>query len=127
SETADPMALRELADFTVRPQLLAVPGVSQVIPIGGEVRQYRVIPDPQRMAALDIGFQAIEDAIRAFGANTGGGFVDQKTREFLIRNIGRSVRIEDLQSLAVVYREGQVVTLDQVAKVDFAARTKRGD
>lgn len=126
-ETAGPMALRELADFTVRPQLLAVPGVSQVIPIGGQVRQYRVVPDPQRMAALDIGFNAIEEAIRAFGANTGGGFVDQKTREYLIRNIGRSARIEDLQKLVVAYREGQVVTLDQVAKVDFAARTKRGD
>ena len=127
SETTDPMTLREIADFTVRPQLLTVPGVSQVIPIGGEVRQYRVIPDPRRMAALDIGFSAIEDAIRAFGANTGGGFVDQQTREYLIRNIGRSARIEDLRNLVVAYREGQVVALSQVADVDFAARTKRGD
>lgn len=126
-EAVDPMTLRELADFTIRPQLLTVSGVSQVIPIGGEVRQYRVIPDPQRMAALDITFQAIEDAIRSFGANTGGGFVDQKTREYLIRNIGRSARIEDLQNLVVAYRNGQVVTLGQVANVDFAARTKRGD
>ena len=89
SDTTDPMTLREIADFTVRPQLLTVPGVSQVIPIGGQVRQYRVIPDPRRMAALDIGFAAIEEAIRAFGANTGGGFVDQQTREYLIQ-IGRA-------------------------------------
>src|SRR5690606_32582798 len=61
------------------------------------------------------------------GVNTGGGFVDQKTREFLIRNIGRSTRIEDLRNLVVAYRDGQVVTLSQVADVDFAARTKRGD
>lgn len=122
-----PMTLRELADFTVRPQLLTISGVSQVIPIGGEVRQYRVIPDPRRMAVLDISFSAIEEAIRAFGANTGGGFVDQKTREYLIRNIGRSARIEDLKNLVVAYRDGQVVALDQVAKVDFAPRTKRGD
>ncbi len=127
SESVDPMALRELADFTVRPQLLTVPGVSQVIPIGGEVRQYRVIPDPRRMAGLDISFAAIQEAIKAFGVNTGGGFVDQRTREFLIRNIGRSTRIEDLRELAVAYRDGQAVTLSQVADVDFAARTKRGD
>lgn len=127
SETADPMTLREIADFTVRPQLLTVPGVSQVIPIGGAVRQYRVVPDPRRMAGLDIGFAAIEAAIRAFGVNTGGGFVDQKTREFLIRNIGRSSRIEDLRNLVVAYRGGQVVTLSQVADVDFAHRPKRGD
>lgn len=127
SETADPMVLRELADFTVRPQLLTVPGVSQVIPIGGEVRQYRVIPDPRRMAALDIGFEAIEKAIKQFGNNTGGGFVDLKAREYLIRNIGRTTRIEDLQTLVVAYRDGQVISLNHVANVDFAARTKRGD
>jgi HME family heavy-metal exporter len=127
SGAADPMMLREIADFTVRPQLLTVPGVSQVIPIGGEVRQYRVVPDPRRMAGLDIGFDAIEKAIKSFGVNTGGGFVEQKTREFLIRNIGRSSRIEDLRNLVVVYRNGQAVTLSQVAGVDFAARAKRGD
>ncbi len=121
------MRLREIADFTVRPQLLTVPGVSQVIPIGGEVRQYRVVPDPRRMTGLDIGVEAVEQAIKSFGANTGGGFVDQKTREFLIRNIGRSSKIEDLRNLVVAYRNGQVVTLSQVADVDFAARTKRGD
>ncbi|MGE3230001.1 MAG: efflux RND transporter permease subunit [Hyphomicrobium sp.] len=127
SDTADAMTLREIGDFTVRPQILTVPGVSQVIPIGGEVRQYRVIPDPRRMAGLDISFEAIEQAIKSFGVNTGGGFVDQKTREFLIRNIGRSTRIEDLRSLVVAFRDGQAVTLAQVADVDFAARTKRGD
>lgn len=127
STTADPMTLRELADFTVRPQLLTVPGVSQVIPIGGEVRQYRVIPDPRRMAAVDISFEAIEKAIQQFGGNTGGGFVDLKAREFLIRNIGRTTKIEDLQNLVVAYRDGRVISLSQVAKVDFAARTKRGD
>ena len=127
SDKVDPMTLRELADFTVRPQLLTVPGVSQVIPIGGQVRQYRVVPDPRRMAGLDISFDAIQEAIKAFGVNTGGGFVDQRTREFLIRNIGRSTRIEDLRNLVVAYRSGQPVTLSQVGTVDFAARAKRGD
>jgi len=127
SDTVDPMTLREIADFTVRPQILTVPGVSQVIPIGGEVRQYRVIPDPRRMAGLDISFEALEQAIKSFGVNTGGGFVDQKAREFLIRNIGRSTSIENLRNLVVAYREQQPIVLSQVADVDFAARTKRGD
>lgn len=126
-ETADPMVLRELADFTVRPQLLTVPGVSQVIPIGGDVRQYRIIPDPRRMASLDVSFEAIEKAIQQFGANTGGGFVDQKAREYLIRNIARTTKIDDLKHLVVAFREGQSIFLSQVADVDFAARTKRGD
>jgi HME family heavy-metal exporter len=127
SETVAPMTLRELADFTVRPQLLTVAGVSQVIPIGGEVRQYRVIPDTRKMAALNITFEAVERAIQKFGANTGGGFVDLKAREYLIRNIARTTKIEDLKNLVVSYRDGQVISLNQVADVDFAARTKRGD
>jgi CzcA family heavy metal efflux pump len=127
STTTNPMVLRELADFTVRPQLLTVPGVSQIIPIGGEVRQYRVIPDPRRMASLGISFEAIEKAITQFGTNTGGGFVDLKAREYLIRNIARTTRIEDLRSLVVTYRDGQVISLNQVADVDFAARPKRGE
>jgi HME family heavy-metal exporter len=127
STTVDPMTLRELADFTVRPRLLTVPGVAQVIPIGGEVRQYRVVPDPRRMASLDVNFEVIENAIKQFGANTGGGFVDLKAREVLIRNIGRTTKIDDLRNLVVAYRDGHVVSLGQVADVDFAARTKRGD
>ena len=60
-----PMELRELADFVVRPQLLTVPGVAQVIPIGGEVRQYRVMPDLAPMASLDISFDADREGAQA--------------------------------------------------------------
>ena len=54
-------------------------------------------------------------------------FGRQQAREFLIRNIGRTTKIEHLQNLVVAYRKGQPVVLSQVAEVDFAARTKRGD
>ena len=127
SEAVDAMTLRELADFTVRPQVLTVGGVSQVIPIGGEVRQYRVIPDPRLLAALDLDSAAVESAIEKFGGNTGGGFVDHSAREYLIRNIGRTTSLEHLKNLVVAYRDGQAITLDKVATVDFAARFKRGD
>ncbi|HML92988.1 efflux RND transporter permease subunit [Methyloceanibacter sp.] len=127
SETADAMTLRELADFTVRPQLLTVSGVSQVIPIGGEVRQYRVVPDPGRMVTLDISLEDIESAISHFGTSTGGGFVNLQAREYLIRNIGRTTKIENLRNLVVAHRDGQVITLQQVAEVGFAPRPKRGE
>ncbi len=127
AETTPPMQLREIADFIIRPQLLTIPGVAQVIPIGGEVRQYRVIPDLRRMAALDIGVETLEAALKAFGANTGGGFIDQNAREFLIRNIGRSSRIEDLRNTPVAWRGAEPILLSSIAGVEFAARTKRGD
>ena len=122
-----PMQVRELADFTVRPRLLAIPGVAQVIPIGGEVRQYQVMPNVAQMARLDVSLDDLERTVKQFGANTGGGFVDQNRAEYVVRNIGRTTRIEDLRSLVVTMRDGQAILLGQVATVDYAARFKRGD
>jgi HME family heavy-metal exporter len=121
------MDVREIADFVIRPQLLTIPGVAQVIPMGGEVRQYRVTPNLVAMQALDITADAIETAMKRFGSNTGGGFVDQHSREYLIRNIGLTNKLDDLRNVVVASREGQSILLRQVAEVDFAARVKRGD
>ena len=124
---ASAMEVREIADFVLRPQLLALSGVAQVIPIGGEVRQYRVTPNVATMQALDVTHEQIEQAITRFGTNTGGGFVDQSGREFLIRNVGLTKRLEDLANTVVIHRNNQAILLKQVATVEFAARVKRGD
>ena len=125
--TASPMQAREVADFQIRPRLLTIPGVAQVIPIGGEVRQYRVSPDLPAMTAAGVELAEVEDALRAFGTNTGGGFVDQFDQEYLIRNVARTTRIEDLRTLVVADGASGPVRLSQVASVDFAAAFRRGD
>jgi len=122
-----PMEVREIADFVLRPQLLALPGVAQVIPIGGEVRQYRVTPKLAQMQALNVTSEQIEHAVTRFGTNTGGGYVDQHGREYLIRNVGLTRRLEDLANTVVIVRNDQPIFLKQVAGVDFAPRVKRGD
>jgi heavy-metal exporter, HME family len=127
SQTVSPMDLREIADFVMRPRLLSVPGVSQVIPIGGEVRQFRVSPNLPALQTLDVKVADIETALRRFGQNTGGGFVDQYSREFVIRNVAMTTRLDDLRNLAVVTKGGQTIALHQVATVAYAARVKRGD
>lgn len=124
---ASPMEVREIADFVLRPQLLALPGVAQVIPIGGEVRQYRVTPKVAAMQSLNVTHEQIEQAVTRFGTNTGGGYVDQHGREYLIRNVGLTRRLEDLANTVVVVRSDQPIFLKQVADVDFAPRVKRGD
>src|SRR5262245_49114754 len=127
SDEATPMEVREMVDWVIRPCLLTMSGIAQVMPIGGEVRQYRVTLNLAQMTKLDITRNEIETALRQFGANTAGGFVDQHAREYLIRNLGRTNRLEDLASLTVAYRKGVAVQLRQLASVDYAARVKRGD
>jgi HME family heavy-metal exporter len=122
-----PMAVREYADWVMRPRLLTIPGVAQVIPIGGEVRQYRVEIKPAQLQALGIEREKLEAALRDFGANTSGGFLEAQGREYLIRQIGRSSRIEDLQNLVVSVKNGQPILLRQLAEVKLAPAIKRGD
>ncbi|MBC7624293.1 MAG: efflux RND transporter permease subunit [Aeromicrobium sp.] len=122
-----PMAVREYADYVLRPRLLTIPGIAQVIPIGGEVRQFQVQPDTARMAQLGIKLEQIEQVLRGFSANTSGGFLELNSREYLIRNIGRTSRLEDLQNLPVDSRKGQSILLKQIAEVRFAPAIKRGD
>ncbi|ESW60396.1 MAG: multidrug transporter AcrB [Rhodobacter sp. CACIA14H1] len=126
-EGVSPMELREAADFIVRPRLLTIPGVAQVIPIGGEVRQFRIAPDTAAMRALGVTLEEVEGAITAFGGNTGGGFTDQYAREFLIRNIGSTLSLEDLKKVVVKSDGQRSILLHQVAEVGFGARLKRGE
>ncbi|MDE1555209.1 efflux RND transporter permease subunit [Comamonas aquatica] len=122
-----PMAVREYADWVLRPRLLAVPGVAQVIPIGGEVRQFQVQPNTARMAELGITHDQLAAALRGFSANTSGGFLELNGREYLIRHLGRTSRLEDLSNLAVGSNRGQAILLRQIAEVTFAAAIKRGE
>ena len=79
------------------------------------------------MQALDVTHGQIEQAVTRFGTNTGGGFVDQHGREYLVRNIGLTRRLEDLASTVVAIRNDQAIFLKQVASVSFAPRVKRGE
>ncbi|HEX6736335.1 MAG TPA: efflux RND transporter permease subunit [Azonexus sp.] len=122
-----PMQVREYADWVLRPRLVAVPGVAQVIPIGGEVRQFQVQPDTVRMAELGITHEQLESALKGYAANTSGGFLELNGREYLIRHLGRTSLLDDLKHLALTAKNGQPILLRQIADVSFAPAIRRGD
>ena len=122
-----PQQLRELADWTLRPKLLALPGVAQVLAIGGEVKQYEIHPDVQRMRLDGISLAQINETARGFGNNSGAGVAFAGGSEYAIRGIGRPFRLEDLAQAAVAWRGTGSIRLGQVADVAVGSRLKRGD
>ncbi|MBI1774044.1 MAG: efflux RND transporter permease subunit [Proteobacteria bacterium] len=131
SDSNDMMALRDLADWVVRPRLLAIPGVARVLPMGGEVRQLRVTPDPRMLDLLDIPIEQVEAAVARYNANSGGDTIEQFGSRYQIMNVGRTRDpeglLEGLRNLVVSYHDGRVFLLRQVATVTYEPRVKQGD
>lgn len=122
-----PQDIRTVADWTIRRRLLAVPGVAQVIPIGGEVKQYQVLPEPSRMLSAGV---TLEEVVRAAGGsneNASGGVFMAQGQEYVIRGIGRVQSVDDIAKTVVAVKGGVPVVLGQVAEVRVGAAPKYGD
>jgi len=122
-----PMDVRSLADWTVRQRLLTIPGVSQVIPIGGGVKQYQVLPIPEKLAAFGVSLDEIATATAKAQNNSSGGFLESASKESLVRNIGRTTSLADIANSVVAIRQGIPVRLRDVAEVKFGKQVMRGD
>jgi CzcA family heavy metal efflux pump len=127
SKTTSPMELRSIADWTVRPRLLGVPGVSQVMIIGGEKKQFQVLVDPAKLADHGLTLKQVEEAVAASNANASGGFLERPNEEFLIRGRARVYTPEDLANSVITVRDGAPVLIKNVATVQAGATLKRGD
>jgi CzcA family heavy metal efflux pump len=125
--TQSPTELRTVADWTIRRRLLAVPGVAQVIPIGGGVKQYHVLADPARLLAVGVTLEQVVTAARGSNANASGGVFMDKGQEYVIRGIGRVQSVQDIAKTVVAVRGGIPVLLDQVADVREGTAPRYGD
>lgn len=127
SERLDPLALRDFADRTLRPRLLAIPGVARVTVYGGDVRQLQVRIDPARLEAADLSFTDVADAARAALAVRGGGAVDLAAQHMSVVVPATVATAEDLSHAVVAVRSGVPLALGDVADVGDGAAEKIGD
>lgn len=127
SDTTSLMEVRRIVDWQVTNRVLAVPGVSQAIAYGGDVRQYQVLVDPAKLKAFDVSLQDVTEAAEKANVNAPGGFLINPDQELLIRGVGRVTSIEDLQQSVITSRNGTPIKLGDVADVKIGAALKRGD
>lgn len=127
SDRHDLMTLKTLADWTVRRRLLAVPGVAQVTPTGGETRQYQVLVDPLKLAAYRVGLDQVTTALRETNENTSAGFLVENGQEYLIYGLGRVRTPEDIADTVVELRDSVPVRIADLAQVSIGPAVKRGE
>jgi cobalt-zinc-cadmium resistance protein CzcA len=113
----DPMTLRTLQDWVVRPQLLQVQGVADVVSYGGLQREIHVEPHPPRMAALGVALNDVFQALQKASDNATGGYVERGSEMFVIRSLGIFRDLGDIQKVRVGFHDGVPVTVRDVADV----------
>ncbi|MBE9168572.1 efflux RND transporter permease subunit [Pleurocapsales cyanobacterium LEGE 06147] len=127
AQTTSLMEVRRLIERDVTNRLLAVPGVSQVIAYGGDVRQYQVLVDPAKLQAFNVTLEEVTAAAREANVNAAGGFLINPDQELVIRGLGRIESIEQLANSAITARNGMPILLKDIAEVRIGAALKRGD
>ncbi len=103
-KSVNAMELRSIADWTIRPKLLTIPGVSNILVMGGEPKQYQVLVRPERLAAVNLSMQDVVEAVRNSNENRSGGFLVDGTTEYPIRILARTSRVEDLNKIVIGYQ-----------------------
>jgi CzcA family heavy metal efflux pump len=121
------MELRTVADTVLRRRILAVPGVAQVVPTGGEQKQYQVLISPERLRQYSVSLNDVEAALRQGSQNSSAGFRVAGGQEYLIQGIGRASSEEAIGSIAVASRDAKPVFVRDVAQVRVGPALKRGE
>lgn len=121
------MEVRTTAETVIRRRLLAVPGVAQVIPTGGEQKQYQVVVSPQLLREFDISLSEVETALRQGSQNSSAGFRVAGGQEYLIQGVGRALSTEDIGRIVVRAKDTRPIYIRDIAKVRIGPALKRGE
>ncbi len=126
SEVHTEMEVRSAADWLVRKRLLAIEGVSQVVPIGGQVKQYQVLIHPEALRTYDVSIKEVLEAAAGSNENAAGGIYQQSGREVLIRGLGRARDVDDIAQTVVALRGGVPVLLSAIADIRIGPKPRFG-
>ncbi len=126
ADSTSMMELRTLAEWEIKPVLLATEGVSQVTIIGGDVRQYQVLADPHKLRHYGVTLHELEEACRNISTNTSGGVVRQYGNEYIVRGMARTNQVDELGASLVKMVDGKPVRVGDVAEVRIGAGIKMG-
>ena len=127
SDKTSLMDVRTLADWTIRPRLLAVPGVSQVTVFGGEVKQYQIIVDPAKLKDYGVTLDQVMTAAKQANQNAGAGFLETPGQSLVIQGEGRVHSLSDLGNAVIAVKNNVPVKIGEVGSVRFGAAYKVGD
>src|SRR5262245_28864160 len=127
SESVDPLTMRTAADTVVRRRLLAIPGVSQVTPIGGAERQYQVIAHPEALRANGVSLTELLDAVRASSENASAGIYTEGPQEYVLQAVGRVRSAEEIGESVVGMGGTRSVLVRDVGDVQEGDASKRGE
>lgn len=127
AENTSQMELRTIADWNLRPRLLATGGVAQVMVMGGEYKQFQILASPQKMDYYNISLSELLHASRESNGNSSGGFLNEYKNEYIIKGIGRTSDINEIGRSVVKMYNGNPVKIEDVAEVKTGAAFKIGD
>lgn len=122
-----PRDLRTLADWTVARRLQAIPGIAEVLSMGGGVKQVQVQPDPDKMLALDVSFDEIYTATQQAVKNTTGGFLTESAQEVMVRNLAMTTDLDEIANTVVSFENDRPIRLSDVAEVVWDVEPMRGN
>ncbi len=126
ADSTSMMDLRTIAEWNVKPLILATGGVSQVTIIGGDLKQFQVLADPQKMSYYSVSMQELADVCKGISQNSMGGVVRQFGNEYVVRGIARTANLEELGNTFIKTRNEQPVRIRDVAEVVIGRAVKMG-
>jgi len=118
--------LRALQDWTLKYELKTVPNVAEVASVGGMVRQYQILLQPERLRALNITHQQVVEAVGQANQESGGSLLELGEAEYMVRTTGYLANLDDFRNVAITSRNGVPVLLSDVATVRLGPEIRRG-